>query len=105
MTTRAKFRCMGVNMTRTSIVNPELAPGSYPAARKEAEERGIPLSVDFDQPTVILKPVTADDENPENRAFWEASPNGKIEMSINNPAGAEVFELGKSYYVDFTPAD
>lgn len=104
-TTRAKFDCVGVNLARSAVTNPELEATNYAAKKEEAEERGIPLTVGFDQPTVVLRPVMATDDSPENRAFWEASPNGSIELTINNPAAAEVFELGKSYYVDFTPAD
>jgi hypothetical protein len=40
----------------------------------------------------------------ENKAFWQATPSGKIEMYINNPEGAKLFELGEEYYVDFSPA-
>lgn len=53
---------------------------------------------------VVLQAVT-DASTPENKAFWTASPSGKIEISITNPPAAAVFEAGKSYYVDFTPAE
>jgi hypothetical protein len=41
----------------------------------------------------------------ENRIFGKWSPTGSLEMQIRNPAAASQFELGKSYYLDFTPAD
>lgn len=40
----------------------------------------------------------------ENARFTTATPWGKIELGINNPAALEQFEAGKSYYVDFSPA-
>ena len=52
--------------------------------------------------TVMFSPVYSDDPASENRAFWTATPSGRIEMAINNPASADVFELGREYYVDFT---
>lgn len=52
---------------------------------------------------VKLQAVT-DDGDPENKAFWSATPSGTVDISISNPAAADVFEAGKSYYVDFTEA-
>ncbi len=53
--------------------------------------------------TVELTPVMSQDPNHENKKFWDATPSGKIEMSIKTDA-IEQFELGKEYYVDFTLA-
>lgn len=52
--------------------------------------------------TVRLEPVTSDSE--ENAKFWAATPGGAIELTCIDPAAAQ-FELGKQYYVDFTPAE
>jgi hypothetical protein len=41
---------------------------------------------------------------PEDQRFQKATPSGSIEMQIDNPAAVEQFELGKTYYADFTPA-
>lgn len=46
-----------------------------------------------------------DDPESENGKFWTATPSGNIQMQINNPDGAAVFEQGKDYYVDFTPSE
>lgn len=54
---------------------------------------------------VVLNPVYSTDPNHENKSFWDATPNGKIEMWISNPNAFKQFELGKEYYVDFTPAE
>jgi hypothetical protein len=43
-----------------------------------------------------------DDGIEENRRFAKATPSGKMEIQIDNPSAAEFFELGKSYYLDFT---
>lgn len=58
--------------------------------------------------------VTADDKNPENKEFFEASPpgfwyNGQnvslgIKIYVVNPEAANQFEVGKNYYIDFTEA-
>ncbi len=46
-----------------------------------------------------------DDTIPEDRRFQRATPSASAEFLIDNPAALAKFELGKSYYVDFTPAD
>ena len=39
----------------------------------------------------------------EDRKFAKATPNGTIEMQVDNPAALAKLELGKYYYVDFSP--
>lgn len=51
---------------------------------------------------VKLRPVMGD--TPENKAFWKWSPGGSIELNTINQAAADALELGKEYYIDFTPA-
>ena len=41
----------------------------------------------------------------ENARFTKATPWGEIRLGIDNPAALEQFQPGKSYYVDFTPAE
>jgi galactose mutarotase-like enzyme len=53
--------------------------------------------------TIKLRPVIGGD-NPENAEFYKWTPTGEIVLSIVNKVAAEQFELGKQYYVDFTPA-
>jgi hypothetical protein len=53
---------------------------------------------------VALSPVYDSNPTSENHNFWNATPSGEIRMTINNPDGAAIFEEGKEYYVDFTPA-
>ena len=49
------------------------------------------------------------------RAFWgdgkgnetwsKATPQGEIKMMITNPGAIDQFDLGKDYFIDFTPAE
>lgn len=80
MTVRAKFRVDSVN--------------------RLSWERGKTNAA-----VVVMSPVYSNDPNSENKAFWEATPNGKIEMTINNLAAFDQFQPGDSFYVDFTKAD
>lgn len=51
---------------------------------------------------VSMMPVYSGSE--ENKAFFDATPSGSVSMGILRPEAAEFFEVGKSYYLDFTPA-
>lgn len=104
MTTRAKFRCNSVTLVRVTKVRPEVVygDGGYRDTEGNLLARNEAF-FDFDQPTVVLNPVSGG--TPENETFFAASPAGELRLTIDNPAGAEIFELGKEYYVDFTPAD
>lgn len=53
--------------------------------------------------TVKLFPVTG--SSPENESFYKYTPAGLIELSTINEDAAAALEVGKQYYVDFTPAD
>lgn len=52
---------------------------------------------------VVLQAVTGGSE--ENKSFWKYTPGGKVEMTIDNEAAFDAFEIGKEYYVDFTIAN
>lgn len=41
----------------------------------------------------------------ENTKFWKASPSGKLDLGCINLEAANALELGKEYYIDFTPAN
>ena len=53
---------------------------------------------------INMQPVYSQDPEHENKAFWEATPTGKIEMTIKTDAAAQ-FEVGKEYYVTFEAAE
>ena len=42
--------------------------------------------------------------NPEDNTYASATPSGTLELSITNPDTVGFFDLGQSFYVDFTPA-
>jgi len=79
--TRAKFRCVSI-----TLQGKDRAPCSVKlsAVYPDAEKDGY--------------------AHDENHAFFNATPYGEITMNIQNPYGAEMFQPGDSYYVDFTPA-
>lgn len=98
-TTRAKFFCAKVDLI--SSTTPELDENG----EQTKDEQGHVKYRRWNQPTFFLNPVYApDDDGHENHKFWTASPSGSMQLTINNPLGAEVFEPGKFYYVDFTEA-
>jgi hypothetical protein len=41
----------------------------------------------------------------ENEKFWDATPQGKISMTIQNPLAAEQLQPGNRFYVTFERAD
>lgn len=45
-----------------------------------------------------------DGRDTENQRFTQATPWGHIKLGINNQAAIEQFEVGREYYVDFSPA-
>lgn len=49
-------------------------------------------------------PVYSNRPDSENKAFWDASPQGTIELTITNEA-AWTFVPGQEYYVDFSEAE
>ena len=52
---------------------------------------------------VRLTAVYGDSE--ENKRFFQFTPNGTIQIGLLREETWKQFELGKEYYVDFTPAD
>lgn len=93
-TVRAKFTCDSVEITK----------GQRPAADAKYDARS---GYDNYDPckcyTVRMSPVYGGVKG-ENQKFWSATPSGKLEMQVMNQPAAEMFEPGKSYYLDFTPA-
>lgn len=80
----------------------------------------------MDQPAVVRAKVTVDErkemkwnpsareltmrcvhasEIPEDQKFSQATPSGHITLLIDNPAALEKLPMGKTFYVDFIPAD
>jgi len=40
---------------------------------------------------------------PEDQRFAKASPSGKFEIMVDNPAVHDQFKVGQAYYFDATP--
>lgn len=57
------------------------------------------------QVTVVAQPVFGGQDDEANREWSKWTPSGEIRLVISNPAAYEMFRLGKTYFVDFTPAD
>jgi len=53
--------------------------------------------------TLVFIPVG--DDTPENKKFWEATPSGRIELTMVNPEAIKEFTILKEYYVDFIAVD
>lgn len=45
------------------------------------------------------------DGSDENNTFAKWTPTATVTMTVNNPALHGKFEIGQTYYVDFTPAE
>lgn len=93
MAVRAKFK----------VTEIKRGQGSRTTGRKN--EKGYDEYEPCEMRTIVLSPVYSTDPMHENKKFWDATPNGKIELGVVNPGGYEQFELGREYYVDFTEAD
>lgn len=74
-TVRAKFRCTSV-------------------------ER---FTADGDGQVVYRFAAQYDDSIPEDQRFSRYTPSGSLSITVDNPS--VVFVPGKSYYLDFTPAE
>lgn len=52
---------------------------------------------------VSLEAVVGGSE--ENDRFFKYTPGGQVSLATINEAALAQFEVGKEYYVDFTPAE
>lgn len=43
----------------------------------------------------------ARDDSEENKKFWQATPSGSLKL---DSIKSDLFTIGESYYLDFTPA-
>lgn len=97
---RAKFRCDTI--TRSVGSRPKVdADGNRVKGNHGYEEREP-----CEMWTIRMSPVYGNgDPSHENTKFWEASPGGSFEMNCVNAAAVALFDIGKEYYLDFTPAE
>jgi len=93
MSVRAKFTYTGYESSLSSSLKDGKKYGD-PDAYEQVEMR-----------TLKFAPVYGNnDPNHENTKFWKSSPSGSISLGTINPEAWKHFELGKEYYIDFTPA-
>ncbi len=89
MTVRTKFRCNSITHLINHIYDQDLKQSIPTPAR-----------------SISMSPVYGNgDPNHENSKFWKASPAGTLSLDVVNAAAADLFEVGKEYYLDFTPAE
>lgn len=50
--------------------------------------------------SVRLSPVCGGTNSPEDNSFAKATPGGKLELNVDNPAVKGFFKPGRKYYVD-----
>jgi hypothetical protein len=103
MTTRAKFEVTKVSETAYSGKRQEIQRLVPKTAASESERYDSYESTGIPIREITLDHVYDNGIDQENASFAKATPSGTITFTVNNPALAEEFKAGQSYYVDFTP--
>lgn len=88
---RCKFRCNSVDK-QASTMSHQVDDGE--GGKKWVNEPRFLYGVK-------MSPVFSDKPDSENKAFWDATPQGSFEMSCIHEGS---FEPGQEYYIDITPA-
>lgn len=102
MTVRAKFEVvkvaeLGYNGKRSEVMKLVKGDGEAAGSRVERWEcTGVPIR------EITMSAVLGG--SAENQSFATSTPSGTITFQLNNPALADEFKPGQSYYVEFTPA-
>ncbi len=52
-----------------------------------------------------VKMDAVSDDGGDNESWSEATPSGKLEMTINNPSAFDTFVINGEYYLDITPVE
>lgn len=53
----------------------------------------------------VVEMTAVVDGSEENRGFFAATPNGQLNLYLVSDETAARFEVGKSYFLDITPAE
>ena len=95
MSVVARMRCSNVNLQQGWT--PQTTDWSlYPQwARDMAESSDVPVTG-----TVTLQCIYDADQRGENAQWAMATPSGKLELQIQNPAALRQFEPGVDYVVE-----
>lgn len=54
---------------------------------------------------VKLSPVCGGSNSAEDNSYAKATPGGKLELTIDNPALKGVIKPGAMFYIDLTPVE
>ena len=101
MSVRAKFKVDQIHLMKSTR-----AVKNEDGTETKDPKTGYSVREDCELRTIIMSPVFANgDPNHENSKFWAASPGGKLELNCINEQAYKQFELGKEYYIDFTPTE
>lgn len=57
------------------------------------------------QVEVTLQPVFGQGDEDANSQWSRWTPSGELRLTITNPEAYNQFQRGKTYYVDFSPAE
>lgn len=93
-TVRCKFKCNSVDKsasTRSVQIDDPEKPGEKKWTNEPQTLYGVKMT-----------PVYSDKPDSENKKFWEFTPNGLFEMQAIHEG---MFEPGREYYIDITPAE
>jgi hypothetical protein len=87
---------------------------SYPAKSRQPNEKPMKIrakmrvnevvSTDYSD-KVSLSPVMGGTNSAEDNSYAKATPGGKLELNIDNPALKGVVKPGQVFYVDLTPVE
>ncbi|CAN7303120.1 hypothetical protein LJR231_001551 [Phyllobacterium sp. LjRoot231] len=70
----------------------------------EVKHTGTPGTAPY--ATITLAPVFGSyGDGKVNESWSKYTPSGKIEMAVTNPSAIDAFEIGKAYFIDFTPVE
>lgn len=97
MTVRAKFKVNAIEYTEGS------RPKRDANGAVLKDERGYEVREPCQMATIKMSPTYSTDPNSENKKFWDASPGGQLSLNCVNAEAVSALELGKEYYLDFTP--
>lgn len=78
--------------------------GNVRAKFKVTEVITTQFNPTYSQTKIVLTPEY-DSKLAEDVSFSKATPSGRMEMQIDNPAALAAMPVGKTFYVDFTPVE
>ena len=70
--------------------------------RVNSYETSLFGSLDHQEECRTVKLTAVTDGSEENKRFFKYTPNGTISIGLLSPSAWKQFELGASYFVDFT---